>query len=356
MGNQKRKSIKKNTYIEKKWLDELPLLVSFYCFIVILNHLMSAPVNQLIKGSWQYFVFFVFNKINHFVVPGFIFLSGLKLSFSYRHKEFHYGEFLKKRVTKVLIPYAFWFIVYYVYFLMRGFIEPKSLFQLIKSFFLGDMVSPFYYITITIQLYLLYGIIHYLFQKFSSVSILAGAIVINLLMAYFGDFIYSDRFFGLYLIYFVIGCYAAFDEKDFTDLMKSRFYVYLVAAVIFGGYHLYASYQSVINGVAYSSYRMVEMVFYIFAVLTTYGISQRIYHKFSQRQNKFFVYLDKSSYYIYLSHTLAIYICENIWHDMGQASIIGRFCFSAIIVYLTVPPLCIFYIWIKKKILQKKNV
>ena len=64
-----------------------------FCFCVVLIHTSSEGVAKLPVESEWHKLFFMFNKALSFVVPGFVFLSGLKLTSCYQKKSFSFFTF-----------------------------------------------------------------------------------------------------------------------------------------------------------------------------------------------------------------------------------------------------------------------
>ena len=136
-------------HLEKtKRIQEVHFLTTIFCICVVLIHLTADPVTKLQVGSYQHTFFYIWNKCMTFVVPGFIFLSGIKLGSSYRNKKFNFIDFFKKRFLKIIVPYSIWYLLYYLLFRSLGFIENLNINQHIVSYLMGTMVSPFYFITI----------------------------------------------------------------------------------------------------------------------------------------------------------------------------------------------------------------
>ena len=62
--------------------SELSILNLFFCLLVLWIHCSSHPVSTLDHGSWQYGVMVCLQRVAFVSVPGFFFLSGLKLTLS----------------------------------------------------------------------------------------------------------------------------------------------------------------------------------------------------------------------------------------------------------------------------------
>lgn len=325
------------------------MLTTMLCCFVVMIHLTSNPVSQLTKGGWTHLLFFIGNKVLTFAVPGFVFLSGLKLSYSYRNKTFDFVDFMRRRFSKILIPYSIGYILYYIFFRLFGFVEVKNITQHIYSFLLGDLVAPFYFITIITQFYFLFGIIQYLFKKGNHTIILAITTCIQLFYLQYTYFQLEDRFFLTYLIYFVLGCYVAFHLDAFKDWLNR--YTVLIFGIFFLISVVYVTfaYCSAVYATPFPYWRIIGCLFSLSAICTFYRISVFITHFEKYKLYQAFIVIDEASYMIFLSHCFMIYLCDVLWHSIGIPSVLSRFLFTAIITYPVVFSVCIGYCRLKRK-------
>lgn len=338
--------------MEKRKLNELYIFTTILCCFVVMTHLTSYPVTHLLKGSWQHMLFYFVNKFIQFTVPGFIFLSGLKLMYSYQNKEFRFGSFFKKRFTKIIIPYMIWYCIYYAFFRQLNFVQKKNITQHVFSLLIGDLVSPFYFITIIFQFYILFGLIFYLFQKWNHKIIVGVVFVFQLLYLQYTFLPYEDRFFGTYLIYFILGCFAALHLEQWKTFLKKYSSILFVIFLGIGAWYLYFAYMSHVFGTAFPFWRIISCFYIISAILVFYSIC--IFYcetkeKFFFRQ---FVLIEEASYFIYLTHSFAIYCCQQLYYSFQTKSIDGQFLFTTIMTYPIVFLACIGYcqFWRKKEL------
>ncbi len=319
--------------MEKQKLNELFILTSFLCCFVVMIHLSSYPVNLLTVGSWQHKIFFLGNKALSFVVPGFVFLSGLKLTYLYREKDFVFSDFMKKRFSKILIPYVFWYIAYTILFRLLGYAEAKTLIQHLFSFFMGDLVSPFYFITIIFQFYLLFGLILFLFKKYSHRTILLLSVVVEFFYLEYIYLPYEDRFFLTYLLYFVLGCYVAFHLDGFRKFLQKG-EVFLCGSYLFLTlWHIFHAYDSAVNGTPYAYWRVITCLFSLSAIFVYYQLSMTLQRIGNEKGIMIFRKMDEASYLVFLSHCFFIYLCNGFLSRLGLASVTGRFILNTLVVF-----------------------
>lgn len=113
----------------------------------------------------------------------FFFLSGYGLIYGLNNKNKYLDGFMKKRLTKILIPYIsinFLYIVFYI------FIEKKNLniFQIIMSFIDLSLNKIAWYIIIILFCYILFYIIFKSFKKKYALIIYSGIMFIYMILAY----------------------------------------------------------------------------------------------------------------------------------------------------------------------------
>src|ERR1700712_776037 len=81
-------------------------------FAVIVLH-ASAPLlsryAEVPMGDW--FAANVYNSLVRFAVPVFVMITGALLLY----REYELGDFLKRRLTRVIYPFLFWSLVYIAY-------------------------------------------------------------------------------------------------------------------------------------------------------------------------------------------------------------------------------------------------
>lgn len=331
-----------------KILRDISILTGICCILVVFIHISSEGVAEFDRNSFAFILFFISNKAATFVVPGFVFLSGFKLTNSYKTKEFKFIEFIKKRFSRVLIPYIFWFFTYYLLFLTLGFIEILNIKELINSFIFGRMVSPFYFIILILQFYLVFGVLNK-FKKYRFIF----SIIINILIFRY-QFIYYDRFFLYYIFYFVLGMELA-DNKEFLDRAIKK-YKYLIFTVYFItlGIYLYRYYIYTVDNV-YFYHVYWELIFRSISIVFFYILALEISKINYKKLNLSIYYIDRASFYIYLSHCFYLYIFNHIWYSIGIISITNKFILNMLFVYFMSFFTSILYIILKDKF-KRRNL
>lgn len=328
-----------------KQLKEISILNIVCCIFVVLIHLTSENVSILYKGSLDYKIFYSINKGISFVVPAFIFLSGFKLTNSYKNKEFKFVDFIKKRFSKIFIPYLCWFVFYYIYLYNIQYIEPTDLFGIVKLFIMGDLIAPFYFITLIFQFYLIFGLLKFLHEKYRMYFLLISTILNLVAISYF--FKYSDRFFINYLIYFIMGMELAINKSKIDKFLQNKKVIVILLSITYIVIYLSLGYYSLLNVYLDFAFKIVSIVFYYTIAILLSKINFKFY-------NISVFYLDKASFYVFLSHCFFLYHFNRVWHEMN-IYMPNRFYLNLVLVYFCSFFISIFYVIIKRKF-KRRNI
>jgi len=91
------------------WINSLRLIA---LFAVIVLHVSAIPLGQyghITINAWLAADFY--NALVRFAVPVFVMITGALTL----HREYEFSAFLKKRLTRVVVPFLFWSLVYVWY-------------------------------------------------------------------------------------------------------------------------------------------------------------------------------------------------------------------------------------------------
>ncbi|MBE7035473.1 MAG: acyltransferase [Ruminococcaceae bacterium] len=282
---------------QKKHFDEIPLLTSILCLGVIIIHVTSLPLGTLAQTSLWYKLLFVINKFFVFCVPTFLFLSGFKL-----HNKYKNGigvlSFYKNRIRKILCPYLVAVLLYYLYFLAKGWV---SLASFPASVGLGTISAHFYYVIVSCQLYALFPLLLQALEKNDKLT-LALSCIITVLFGQYLHFPYSDRFAGTYLFYFVLGMFVS--KNDLYDKWKTGSALIWLLFLVVGAAHITLLYRFVCGKFFYGCAELVNMVYVLLSMVAIFrlcAVCKRFdfIRKAASR-------LNAQSYNIYLYHCLIL--------------------------------------------------
>jgi len=340
--------------------NEISLLSVLYCLLVIFIHCTGGAVSLLPFDNLARFVLYTFWKLSSFVVQGFIFLSAMKHFMKESSKPYHL--FILDKLKKIFLPYVLWCLVYYFsYVAVDMYVYDTG--KLLKGIFIGDICGHFYYIIIIMQFYLLFPLWKKLFKKdnvlivlpavilFSAVCAQGLPIIINVMFPNF-NFIYNDRLFSTYLVYWAFGCYAGLYYEEFKALvLKNKGFICVMFALAALGNvalpHIAQKY-----GYSMPFLSDLQVLYSIMAIVFTFMIALMI------RETKFaksavITSVDRASYGIYLSHCLILSAVDV--YIVIERSLMPLD--ATAVRYLTVYPasilLCCGYDYIRKVISQK---
>src|ERR1700750_3205314 len=91
------------------WISNLRLVALYAVIILHVTSLLLMQYGKVSISDWMVADFF--NAVVRFAVPVFVMVTGALLL----HREYEIGDFLKKRLVRVVIPFLFWSLVYVGY-------------------------------------------------------------------------------------------------------------------------------------------------------------------------------------------------------------------------------------------------
>lgn len=356
-----------------KKITEISILKALAAILVIIIHVSATPVVTLTNGLYFDIVLFL-NRFAKPSVPMFVFASGLTLYYSYQKKEFKYGRFIKKRLMTVVIPYVVWCCLYYAYFLATG-AYSLSIKFLIYNILTGSMIYHLYFIVIIIQFYFLFGIIRYVMNRFNPHIVLGISFIISLLSIQYIHFAFMDRSFLTYLTFFMLGCWFSSNLERAKDMVY-RYKAYITGAFFMAGaYFSYQFYRTQVMRDQISGFLQLAtfIVFSLIGILFYYYISCWIEEKTAEKEKEMdsgesqvlvltqskirssILKVSDASFYIYLSHPLALLVCGGILKRVGITGVLDRFVICILFIIVTVFPLSIIYTNLRKKWIEKSR-
>lgn len=284
-----------------KRLQVVDFLRGFSIFTIVLMHLVqSYPLPSFLMKATSF---------GGAGVHVFILCSGFGLYLSSLHKPLGYRKFLKRRFSKVYIPYVLVVLISALYF---GIVCGQDvLMPLLGSVFLFKMFVPslehafggqMWFVSTIIQFYLFWPLTVRLFKmKWGG----QFALLISLLWATFTTLMGLDdervwnSFFLQYLWEFVLGMWLASVYFEHPEKLKLPNMWILVVAMIVG---LGLTGVSGFAGGIWKSYNDIpSLVGYMSMALIIYKIGVKFI-------NRFFEYTNKVSYGWYLVHILVFSI------------------------------------------------
>lgn len=288
---------------KKDKLYELDYMRFIACFAVMIVHITAIGVTEYIHGSFPYTLMLYINRSLKFTTPVFIFLSGVTSFYSYSNKnrEFNYVEFLIKRLSKVLIAYLIWCVIYYEVYIRLGYYARDNNF-FVESVLQGTISYHLYFVIIIVQMYIVGPLFYFILkntEKKVPILILAG--IITYICAEFIRYELSDRLFLKYMVFYMLGIFLTMEyDKYLLWIKKNKIFIivgYITMGLI---YTIVAYYDSVFNTFVWFVFSSVSVFFvYLFGLF----MKEKLMNIYS-----FIKVFGQSSYYIYLMHPLILTI------------------------------------------------
>lgn len=306
--NTKNTKNTKNTPLQKPnknlTVDRLNILL---CLIVVFIHSFGGAVSRMNQNTAVYIASYSVLRCCAFVVQGFFFLSALKFAIGYKNRAFNYVQFLKKRFSKILIPYIFTVVIYYICFYFMHYFNKFSIFDMLKYMVNGRISAPFYFVIALIGFYLLMPFWIFAVKKINKYVLFGSSVIVfavwNKFFAPYIDF--NDVIFVSYVPYWCLGLALGANYKKFLNFMSKK-YVLPVSAVLFfimcyfDGYFFYI----MLNAGKTGFYNhMIHLVFCISAIMFLWSVFTKFEHK---PLNNLSGAINSQSYNIYLIHCLLL--------------------------------------------------
>lgn len=286
-------------------------IISILAVVVIHTTTKTLATSSfaLTKIPWSIFL----NQIARFAVPLFFIISGFVLELNY-HLHESYLTYLKKRFSRIIIPYVFWSAIYYylVYNINHGA-------DFFSSLLKGDASYQLYFIPALLIFYLLFPLIHnfcdFLLNKW--ILILFGLIQLSLL---FYDYnihplqIYPPIGTALLNFYvFFLGIVLARNQERFKNFINKWKFLLLLGTLIFAFFVFFEGFMGYLKThnylTFYSSWRPSVLIYTIFLSGFLYWVFNRNL-KFINAIKK----LSRLSFFVFFIHVI---ILETVWSLIG---------------------------------------
>lgn len=311
---------------------QVSVLNALLCLLVVFIHVSSESITAADKDSWKTLLLYVPWIMSSFAMQGFVLLSGIKVFLKYSSDPFIYRKFLLDRSKRIILPYLIWVVIYYLYFCHKA-LYIFSFPQLISSALIGNMISPFYFIIVILQFYLLMPIWKKIIPAYHPCFVLPAALLLTIVVRQVIVSQYNDRVFTTYLIYWMAGCYIGSNYDEFIILLKkNRAFIYLML-IISGCLDLYCKLDQ--RG------RHDLHLFYSLSMLLC--LIQIAGYIKSVGMTKWVKKINDISLGIFFSHSLFIYMINFYMSDIGIGKISIRFILRAVFVYSMSYLCCSFY-------------
>lgn len=293
------------------WVNNLRVIA---LFAVIVLHTTSPVLETYNKGPLNvWLVGDFYNSLVRFAVPVFVMITGALML----HREYELGDFLKRRLSRIVAPFLFWSLVYIAYMYYNEDIDyPDNWWLCFKQVchFLRDGASyHLWYVYMLIGLYLIMPIISKFIRNATEKEVRYFLIVWFLVMMieqpYFSKYKPSLdlRYFEGYIGYLVLGHYLAFADFKIKNLKAWMYLLFIgsLAAIIAGTYLLYHHY----NGISTIMYEPISPSIMLISS-SIFMIGKLSAPKLPQWLIKLRDFTGTYSFGIYLGHALILQLLD----------------------------------------------
>ncbi len=328
------------------WINSLRLIA---LFAVIVLHTAAIPLEQYGKiplHNWLTADFY--NALVRFAVPVFVMITGALLL----HREYELGDFLKKRLGRVIPPFLFWSLVYVAYSWYNGDLIFKddtwtSVKQVLHQLKYGSSYH-LWYVYMLIGLYFFIPVISKFVRnatkRETEYFLVMWLVVMLVAQPYLTRFDpqVDLHYFADYGGYLVLGHYLTFHIDYSKYLVLRMFFLFLFVLIIImvGTYLLYKNntnqtllYEPVNPAIVLLSASIFLMARFSKLHMPSFLIKAR---DFACRYN----------FGIYLSHALFLYLLDDFGISYKLCTPIISIPVTAVICFI----LSLLLVWILDKI------
>lgn len=391
--------------MQKVLRSELIVFTAIMTIMVVYAHCVSETVTKYARDYAFYIFTFTTQKFCYFVVAGFIFISAIKYFQKFSRElnprelnlrepnlrepnpresnpkesnlrksnlresnlkesnpkeispsnQFSYLRFIRGRVTKIFLPYVLWVIIYYLYFVYNRHFFDFKITDLIRYIFVGDIAAQVYFVIAIMQFYLLMPLWRWISKicgrkkLYWGIFIFCSAVIMYISKIYFAWFDYNDRIFPSLMLFWAAGMLCGVYYDEFVNLVKKQRVMILIVFAVVSIYHIGRSYLNVRQLLSYAHEEQYKMLFYAVCVIFFYSVSLWISENLP-KSLPVSKTIDAASYYIYLSHILAINVIDECTLGMG---ITTRMMIKTVFTLVVTFTLSILYVKLKALIKSK---
>ena len=338
-------------------IEHISVYEVFLCMFVILIHVLSEGVSGFTRGTLPSALFFCTSRLVSFAVPAFIFTSGMKLCMKFRNSKLNYPVFLWGRIKKIYLPYLLWAVIYYLFCVYRLHYFDFNLTDLMKYLLNGEISAQFYFVLVIMQFYLLMPLCLPLCRKCNPVLLLPlGGIVTIAAKILLTGWVYNDRIFVCYLVFWLVGCAAGLKGAQSLHAWLKRYQLLIYLGwLIFSSLHVGLQHLNYCEKIAYPYPEPLMVLFSLCSILGFYLLIEKLTHRLSPWLKKFFQQVSGASYYIFLVHCLVLLAVNQVLDHFAIASLSVRFLLRTPTVYLLSILLCVAYTNGKRFIFGKRS-
>ena len=333
----------------KKRKPELAWMSLAFCMMVLFSHCAGHPITHLRPDSWQFALLLLLQRLTYVSVYGFFLISGVKFMLP-RSKPLPWSTYFKSRALGLLLPYLAANVVYYVFYCWVIHYYTFDWGTFLDYLLHGNLVSPFYYLIVMFQFTLLAPAIKWVAEHIPWKLALPAALVISWaselylaqIIAFFVPgytYLWGDRTFTTYIVYYLAGCYIGMNYDRFTAALKKAWFPVAAAFVVLAGADLLLLYRLRVLGIWSELVPYAHLAYLPAAIAFCFCVGLWL----DRPLPRLFARVEKASFLIYLYHSILISALEWLSFRLGITDVGLLFCIRVPLIYIGTPILCILW-------------
>ena len=309
-------------------------------FAVILIHTSSRTLEVSHFDVNRIWFSLFLNQTFRFAVPLLFLISGFVLAINYKEVK-DLKPFYKKRILKLIPPYFFWSIIYFLIVFKNSIAEIFS-FKFLYQILVGSASYQLYFIPSLFILYLIFPFLNKFLRRKINKVLFLSLTILELVLLGIDYYVFSlpitipvkTALFNFYVFY--IGILTAIYNKEIVDYLRKRMILILFLTVISLVAVYCSSFIQFINTekvkaihVVYSQWRPTIYIYTILLSSVLYYFLRKIN---LDKYKKIIIYLSQVSFFVFFVHVIYIYfywgvvgsylfsktaghIVDNLWFD-----------------------------------------
>lgn len=333
-------------------LEELTYFNAICCLLVILIHVLSLGISTITRSSWQGAFLYLPWRMAAFTVPAFLFSGAAKVGAQLRTPERipPYGRYISSRFQKIYLPFLLCNVVYYLVFMYINYVAGTfpDFFQYLIT---GTLSSPFYYVLIAMQFYLLFPLWRAMIAKIPFHCAFPSAVLITFFSTksapLFGalgvNFPYTDRIFTSYLAFWVLGLYVGFHYDSIRRHLTLRSSHLLLMAIPYVLYLLmsFLQYAGIFSPLDLDYCKLFTDCISIYVLLCLC----RLLTCAPRGIRNLLDYIHSASFFVYLYHCLFLTVGTVFFQRLGIYRLSLLLLLRAAVCYTA--PFILYFLWSK---------
>ena len=319
---------------------ELDYMNAIACLLVILIHVLSVGIVEAEPDSWQAAVIYFPWRFAAFVVPMFLYTAAVKLARQYGGADLSprlYLRYVLRRLQKIYVPYVLWVLVYYAYYIHRGYVA-GNLRELLSYIRIGNLSSPFYFVIIIMQFYLTMPLWVWMLRRVPAWVGIGVGLFVTLCMfqaaafaSHFGVTVqYTDRCCLTYSVFWIAGLYVGKYYDRFVPALRER-WTWLLSGVAVAAYCVFF-YLQYANGITLSGTSGIKTAADLLSILLLHAIGLRLTER-PGPVNKVLDSVYRYSFSVYLCHCLFLTALEAHLPRLGITRLSAVLSIRALVCY-----------------------